>query len=40
MTAGLPATVFVLLIIVAGVGDTLTRRIPHSLLIILAVSFL
>lgn len=39
MNAGFPAAVFVLLIIVAGVGDALTRRIPHLLLIILAVSF-
>lgn len=39
MTAGFPAAVFAVLIISAGVGDTLTRRIPHRLLLLLAVSF-
>lgn len=39
MTAGFAATTFLLLIIAAGVGDTLTRRIPNWLIAILAVSF-
>lgn len=40
MTGFLAATSFLLLVILAGVGDVLSRRIPNWLCVLLAIAFL
>lgn len=39
MTAGIASTAFLLLMIVAGVSDVLSRRIPNLLILVVIVSF-
>lgn len=39
MSSGATASLFALLMILAGVGDCLNRRIPNSLVLIIALSF-